>query len=153
MLSRTLLAMSSLAVAALAEPNFSGTWTLNHAESVLGRMPAPESLTRVIHHTDPTLAISTTQSGPRGELTTHLLYTTDGKESTNSTAAGPIRGIALWEGDELVIRYAMPSETAGDIQAEDRWRLSQDGTKTTVATRLRGSFGSLEQTLVFDRQQ
>ena len=40
-------------------PNLSGEWKMNPAKSDFGAMPAPEVLTRVIKHSDPSLQITT----------------------------------------------------------------------------------------------
>ena len=81
--SAILLAVFSLA--AFAKPNLSGTWKLDPSKSEFGAMPGPSSMTRVITHNDPSMAVKTTQAGQRGEFTTELKYTTDGKESVNAT--------------------------------------------------------------------
>ena len=86
-----------------ASQNLSGDWKLNFAKSNYGKFPAPSSMTRKIAHNDPKLTLTTTQKGPQGEVTSKLVYTTDGKESVNQVAGGEAKGIAQWIGDKLMI--------------------------------------------------
>src|ERR1700675_5011296 len=95
MKSWVVLAAGALLVGVVTQAtsqNLSGEWKLNFAKSDYGKFPAPSSMTRKIAHNDPKLILTTTQKGPQGEVTSKLVYTTDGKESVNQAAGGEARG-------------------------------------------------------------
>lgn len=144
--------VSALSAAAYAKPNFAGTWKLDSANSDFGPMPGPSSMTRVIQHEEPSIQIKTTQVGQRGELTTELKYTTDGKDSINKTQMGEVKSNAVWEGDILVVKYKINSPQAGEIDIEDRWALTNEGKGSTVTSKIKGSFGEVERKLVFTKE-
>jgi hypothetical protein len=48
----TLAVLALAALPALAKPNFSGDWKLNASKSTFGQMPAPDSMTYKITHTE-----------------------------------------------------------------------------------------------------
>ena len=73
------------AVVAQAVPSLSGEWKMVPAKSDFGQMPAPTSMVQKITHNDPELKVVSTQVSERGEFTTELTYTTDGKECANKT--------------------------------------------------------------------
>ena len=100
------IALLSFASVALAKPNFTGSWKINASKSKsAGDFPLPQKFERKITHDDPSLQISTTQSGFQGgaDRTTELKYTTDGKEVVNTVTGGEAKGVAKWEGDILVV--------------------------------------------------
>lgn len=142
----------ALSAAAYAKPNFAGTWKLDTAKSDFGPMPGPTSMTRVIQHEEPNLHVKTTQVGQRGEFTTELKYTTDGKDSINKTQMGDVKGNANWDGDTLVVKYKMSSPQAGEIDIEDRWQLTDGGKGSTVTSKIKGGFGEVERKLVFMKE-
>src|SRR5216683_3286060 len=93
-----------------AAPNLSGDWKLNLSKSNYGSFPAPLGVTRKIVHNEPKLSMTTAQRGPKGEVTSQLTYTTDGKESVNQLQSGESKGSAQWIGDKLMI------ESSRDVQ-------------------------------------
>ena len=105
--SVALLAAAFGLLAAQAKPNFSGTWKLNAGKSNFGPMPAPEARTDKITHQDPDLKDSFTQSGPMGDVTAEMKYSTDGKETTSTVRGNQIKSTAKWEGDELAFRVGV----------------------------------------------
>jgi len=145
----TLLTMTA---APPSKPNFSGTWKLDVEKSEFGPMPPPTSMTREIKHAEPNLQIKTTTVSQQGELTLELKYTTDGKETTNATRLGDIKGTAQWEADAIVVRYTVVNPQAGEMKFEDRWTLSPSGKVTTVVSKISGAFGETERKLYFDKQ-
>jgi len=151
-LALRLALICALSAAAYAKPNFAGTWKLDSAASDFGPMPGPSSMTRVIQHEEPNIQIKTTQVGQRGELTTDLKYTTDGKESVNKTQMGDVKSTAAWDGDILVVKYKVDSPQAGEIDIEDRWALTNGGKGSTVTSKIKGSFGEVERKLVFTKE-
>jgi hypothetical protein len=115
-----------------ASQNLSGEWKLNFAKSNYGKFPAPSSMTRKIAHNDPKLLLSTTQKGAQGEVTSKLVYTTDGKESINQVAGGEAKGIAQWIGDKLMIESSREFQGA-TLKQKDIWTLSDDGIRKAIA--------------------
>jgi hypothetical protein len=105
-----------------AAPNLSGEWKLNFTKSNYGKFPAPLSLTRKVAHNDPKLMMSTTQKGPQGDVTSNLVYTTDGKEVVN----GQSKGAAQWIGDKLMIESSREVQGA-TLKQKEIWTLSADG--------------------------
>ena len=71
-----------------AAPNLAGEWKLNLSKSNYGSFPAPLGATRKIMQSGSKLSMTTAQKGPKGEVTSQLSYTTDGKESVNQSQTG-----------------------------------------------------------------
>jgi len=114
-------------------PDFSGEWKMNSAKSDFGGsgMPMPDLLTRSIKHEDPLLEYTTHQKGARGEVTSQLKYTTDGKPASNKLQGREAKGTARWEGDTLVIESWL--EVQGmEIKGREVWALSTDGKTLTI---------------------
>jgi len=149
--SVALLAAAFGLLQAQAKPNFSGTWKLNASKSNFGPMPAPEARTDKITHQDPDLKDSFTQSGPMGEVTAELKYSTDGKETTSSVRGNQIKSTAKWEGDELVIAGKTSFE-GGDVTLADRWSLSADGKTLTILRHVNSPMGETDQKIVLEKQ-
>src|SRR5713226_6378521 len=101
----TVLTVSALAASLVAQskPNFSGTWKLNVAKSDFGPLPAPESRTDVIEHSDPNLKDVVSAQGAQGKQDFTANYTTDGKEVTNKMGPREVKSTASWEGNNLVV--------------------------------------------------
>ena len=132
-------------------PNFSGDWKLNAAKSDFGPMPGPDKMNRTIKHEDPSLKMTTTQTGPQGETTTELAYTTDGKPSTNKIRGQDVTGTAKWDGDALSI--GSKREFQGmEITMNERWTLSEDGKTLTVNNKVNTPQGDFEIKVVMDKQ-
>ncbi len=147
------LAAMTLAAAlpAFAKPNYTGEWKMNASKSDYGPAPMPSSLVRKIKHEDPNLQMNTTQSGPQGEITTELKYTTDGKESANTIREQPVKGTAKWDGDTVVIDSKRQIQGA-DATFQEKWLLSEDGKTLTITTHISASFGELDIKLVLEKQ-
>ncbi len=136
---------------AFAKPNFSGSWKLNAGKSDFGQMTGPEKMERKVAHEDPAFKYSNVQSGPNGDVTTDMAYTTDGKPSTNQTPMGEITGNATWEGDVLNIVNKRSFQGLEITQAE-RWSLSDDGKTLTIDSRVSMPRGHVEMKIVMDKQ-
>ena len=149
---RILACLVAFAGLAAAAPDFSGTWKMNAAKSDFGPAPGPSSMVRVVRHEEPKIHIKTTQTTPRGEMVTNLTYTTDGKESINSTRAGDIKATAKWKGDALIVEYTVNSPQAGELKVQDRWSLADGGKTTVVESTIAGGLGSFERRVVFEKQ-
>ncbi len=143
----------SLAVpsGAIAKPNFSGDWKINIEKSDFGAIPAPEKMERTITHEDPRLKFKTVQSGPQGEVTTEMAYTTDGKPSTNKTPRGEVTGTARWDGETLAIDTKR--EVQGmEITLVERWTLSEDGKILTINNKVTTPQGEFDIKVVLEKQ-
>jgi len=134
-----------------AGPNFSGDWKMDFAKSNYGKFPAPLSLTRKIAHNDPKLALSTTQKGPQGEVTSHLAYTTDGREAVNKDSGGESKGAAQWIGDKLMIESSREVQGA-TLKQKEIWTLSADGKTLTIDSHVSIPNGEFDVKQVFDKQ-
>jgi hypothetical protein len=146
----TIFAVASLVLGVQAEAagrNLSGVWKLNAAKSDYGKFPGPLSMTRKITYNDPKLTLSTTQTGPQGDVTSSLSYTTDGKESVN----GDSKGSALWIGDNLMIESSREFQGA-TLKQKEIWMLSADGKTLTVDSHVSIPNGEFDVKQVFDRQ-
>jgi hypothetical protein len=127
--------------------NLSGVWKLNAAKSDYGKFPAPLSVTRKITHNDPKLVFSTTQTGPQGDVTSSLTYTTDGKEVVN----GDSKGAAQWIGDKLMIESSREFQGA-TLKQKEIWTLSGDGKTLTVDSHVSIPNGEFDVKQVFEKQ-
>jgi hypothetical protein len=151
--SLSIFAALILSLSALARdvPNFSGEWKMNVAKSDFGTTPAPELLTRVIKHSDPSLEITTHQKGARGEATTELKYTTDGKPAVNKVQGRDAKGTARWEGGTLVIESWLEVQPGMEIKGREVWTLA--GRTLTIRNHFSvPQQGEFETTLVFEKQ-
>ena len=145
-------ALALPAAHAAAPPNFSGEWKMNVAKSDFGPMPAPEVLTRSIKHDDPALQITTYQKGSRGEVTTELKYTTDGKPAVNKLQGSDAKGTARWDGDKLVIE-SWRDIPGVEIHGKAIWSLSDGGKVLTIHNHVSiPQQGEYDTTLVLDKQ-
>lgn len=151
---RILLVLCAAALflpAAWAKPNFSGSWSLNKDKSDFGPMPGPDKMVRTIKHDDPNLKMTTTQSGPQGEATTEMTYTTDGKPSTNKTPRGEVTGTAAWDGDVLTINSKRQFNEM-EITQSERWTLAEDGKSLVIVNKIGTPQGEFEVKIVLDKQ-
>ena len=136
---------------AQAKPDFSGEWKLNVSKSEYAPLPAPNSRTDKITHADPSLKITTTQSGQNGEYTTDLKYSTDGGETTNEVRGNPMKSTAKWDGDTLVIT-TKTSFGGNEVTLGDKWSLSQDGKVLTINRHITSPQGEVDLKMVLEKQ-
>ena len=134
-----------------AAPNLAGEWKLNLAKSDYGKFPAPSSMTRKIAHNGAKLVFSTTQKGAQGEVTSNLVYTTDGKEVINQVSGGESKGTAQWIGDKLMIDSSRELQGA-TLKQKDIWTLSPDGKMLTVDSHVSIPNGEFDVKQIFDKQ-
>jgi hypothetical protein len=139
------------AQAATAAPNLSGEWKLNLSKSNYGSFPAPLGATRKIVHSDPKLSMTTMQRGTKGEVTSQLNYTTDGKESVNPSPNGESKGAAQWIGDKLMIESSR--EVQGTVlKQKEIWTMSGDGKTLTIDAHVSLPNGEFDVKQVFEKQ-
>jgi len=144
----TVIAALTIATAASAKPNFSGTWRLNKAKSNYGPVSAPNRMERKIVHADPTLKMIIVQGNDEGERTVEQEYRTDGSEVVNKIGSREVASTAKWEGQVLVI-----SSEHGDLAQSERWTLSEDGKVLTLVNRVKSPKRNFEVTVVMDKQE
>src|SRR5437764_3999701 len=150
---------TALSVAALfntaafaQKPNFSGTWKLNVAKSDFGPLPAPESRTDVIEHSDPNLKDSVSAQSPQGKQDFTANYSTDGKEVTNKIGPREVKSTAAWEGNNLIVN-AKTSFNDNDITVKSSWSLSDDRKTLTQNIHFTSPMGEADQKMIFEKQE
>ncbi len=135
--------------AAQPRPNLSGTWKANIAKSNFGALPAPQSATVKVEHSEPNLKLIWTTVGDSGERTFELSFTTDGKECTNFVGNTEIKSVVKWEDGTLLMEH---KAGYGEVVVRDKWTLSEDQKTLTVTRQWSGSQGETTQTLVHEKQ-
>lgn len=145
------LALACLAGAADEKPNFSGEWEINAAKSDFGPFPAPSKFIRKIDHQEPNLHSVTNQASERGEFTTELKYTTDGKECTNTIRGQEVKGTAKWDGKALVIE-SQREMGGGVLKFTEKWNLSEDAKTLTIDSHIAGTQGEVDLKVVLDKK-
>jgi hypothetical protein len=128
---------------------FSGTWRMDAAKSDFGSGPVSESRLDVISYTEPVLKDHVTQKLRGPEATYDLMYSTDGKESTNKVRGNTVKSIARWDGYELVVDSQVFALRKAAMN--DRWSISADGKTLTLVRHLTGAVEG-DQKIVFERQ-
>lgn len=159
-----MLALSALAVVATvavahAQPNFSGTWTLDQAQSTFrpalgadesgrpghgdrakgaqGERPRPQVMLQV-EQSGNSLKATRTFDHHGKQRTMSESYTTDGKESTKTGRRGTVMTRAAWDGDKLVVSSKHQAKDKQgqpvELNRESVWSLSPDGKTLTVET-------------------
>jgi hypothetical protein len=132
------------------KPNLNGVWKMDPARSDFSTGPVSESRLDKITLDGVNFKDTITQKLRRGEENTYdMIYTIDGKESTNRVRGNLVKSTARWEGDELVIDSTVFALRRANIQ--DRWALSADGKTITLRRHMTGG-ATAEQTVIFDRQ-
>ena len=140
-------------VAAFAQkPNFSGTWKLNVGKSDFGPLPAPESRTDIIEHSDPNLKDVVSAQGAQGKQDFTANYTTDGKEVTNKMGPREVKSTANWEGNNLVVN-SKTSFNDNDITIKSSWSISDDGKTLTQNVHFTSPMGEADQKMVYEKQE
>lgn len=156
------VAAAGLGGAAPAPPvDFSGTWVLDPARSVLPRAngsPAVEPevagqpLTLVLVQNAEALTI--TREGRRGTSTVVLAF--DGREmDTTGPRGGTLKVRSRWQGSVLVSEGRQEMETPRGpltVTLREERSLSADGQTLTVKTVTRGPRGETSRTMVFRKQ-
>jgi hypothetical protein len=132
------------------KPNLNGVWKMDPARSEFTGGPTPETRLDKIALDGVNLKDTITQKLRRGDEATYdMIYTIDGKESTNHVRGNLVKSTARWEGDELVIDSKVYALREAGIQ--DRWALSADGKTITLRRHMTGAV-TADQTILFDRQ-
>ncbi len=125
----------ALLALAVAAPDFSGTWVRDKAKSdpMMGRPgggePPDMEVTMNIKQDANSLEIET----QRGERSSKVKYTLDGKENTNPMGRGEVVSKSKWNGDTLVLEGV---RKFGDREMpfKESYTLSADGKVLTVTS-------------------
>ncbi len=135
-----------------AQPNFTGTWKLDPAQSSFGPVPGPESRVDTIEHSNPAIKIRSVQKGTmQGDLDYSFSLTTDGKPSTMNFQGTDATNTAYWAQDILTIDTDTTFQGT-ELTIKSLWSLSEDGKTLTVNSHFASSLGELDQKLVFAKQ-
>lgn len=147
------LAVTAFATTMFAQskPNFSGTWKLNVAKSSFDPMPAPESRTDVIEHTDATLKDSVTSVGGMGDIKGAMNFNTDGSETSNKLGPQEVKSTLAWEGSNLVINSKLMYNES-EVTIKNVWSLSDDGKTLTESAHIASAMGEFDQKLIYEKQ-
>jgi hypothetical protein len=148
------IGLSVLLACALAlgqtKSNLAGVWKMDPSRSEFGPGPVSESRLDKISLDGTTLKDTITQALRGGKETTYdMIYSLDGKESTNHVRGNMVKSTARWEGDELVVDSKVFALREADMN--DRWTVSPDGKTLTLVRHITGARHA-DQKVVFDRQ-
>lgn len=134
------------------QPNLSGTWKLDPAQSKFGQMPPPASQVDTISDDGSTIKIAIDQKGGMmGDTAYTESLTTDGKTATWPGMGGSqVTGTAAWSGAALVID-AKTSFQGSDVKIKDTYTLSADGGTLTDVTHVESGMGNFDMTAVFTK--
>jgi hypothetical protein len=146
-----LFLLAAGAATAQSAPDFSGTWTMNAAQSNFGGMPAPSSLTQTVTQEPSAVKVAVKQSGDFGDMAMDFTFTTDGKENANQVADMQVKSTARWDGPALVIDSTMDIQGSA-LTMSDRWSLSADGKQMIIDRHVTSAMGSGDGKIVFDKQ-
>ena len=136
-----------------SQPNLSGTWKLDPAQSKFGQMPPPASQVDTIQQSGPSIKIAIDQKGGvMGDNAYAESLTTDGSSATWPGMGGTqVNGTAQWSGNALVID-AKTSFQGSDVKIKDTYTLSADGSTLTDVTHIESGMGNFDTTSVFTKQ-
>jgi hypothetical protein len=145
------LALLGFSAIALAQqhPNFSGTWTLNLAESDFSDKHAspPDGLVLTVHHNGDDFRYDTARRKDGKKSQGHLDLTIGLSLDQNSGATAA----AEWKAEKLEFKLL---QNAGQSDSVDTWSLSADGNKLTsdLVVHLPKNSGEARVRRVFDRK-
>jgi hypothetical protein len=142
----------ALVAFAQSHPNFSGTWTLNLAESDFTdkHASAPDSLTFTVHHKGDNFEYDSVREkgGKKAKGHVDLVISLPNQPGGDGSAA------ADWKGDKLEFKLIYNAGQDAQYDAVDTWSLSPDGKKLTsdLVTHLPKNGGDAHVRRVFDKK-
>ncbi len=144
-----LVASCSLAQPA-PKPDFSGTWVLDKERSRL-QIPAPDSTTFVVEHSEPSFKLTRTHVVDGKPDTFSIALTTDGKEVVTRQPDEVVTSTCRWEGEKLRFDSTI---VRGDRRGTNlvTYSLSPDGKTFTALERFAGPKVKYENVWVFARK-
>jgi hypothetical protein len=135
-----------------AQPNLSGTWKLDPAQSKFGQMPPPASQVDTIQQDGSSIKIAIDQKGGMmGDTAYTESLTTDGASATWGGLGGTqVTGTAQWTGGSLVVD-SKTSFQGSDVKIKDTFTLTDPNTLSEV-THIESGMGNFDTTSVFTKQ-
>jgi len=135
-----------------AQPNLSGTWKLDPAQSKFGQMQPPASQVDTITQDGPSIKIAVDQKGGMmGDTAYTESLTTDGQPATWPGMGGSqVTGTAQWDGGALVVD-SKTSFQGSDVKIKDTYTLSADGNTLTDVTHVESGMGNFDMTSVYTK--
>ena len=138
--------------------DFKGEWTYNEKNSKVpeGRF-RPASKIKVTQDAD-AINIERTNSGPNGDFTSAEKITFDGKTAESTGFGGSKRkSAAAWAtgGNEMTINSTIVFERDGntfEVKITEVWKLINDGKSLSIESTSVSQRGTVNQSLVYDKQ-
>lgn len=143
--------LNILGLAAVAAPDFSGTWVLNASKSQNLGMMSTMQITLKIEQSQNSLKVLETSKFNGQEQTRELHYDLSGKPTANNGPMGdPNETITRWAGSTMETTWTQDGAVAGTkvVRTETRWL--SDGGKTMSDQYMRAT--NAPMILVFDKQ-
>lgn len=142
-----------------AQPDFSGSWTLNESKSTLGDGPRMSVTSMTVTQQESLISIDLVQPSWEGEeMKRSEKYTLDGKESVNQGMMNSsVKTITTWSEDKKELRFgkAIVFDMNGDtmeLKITDVWTISDDGKTLTVKSSMKSEMGDMNLVLVYDKK-
>jgi hypothetical protein len=134
------------------QPNLSGTWKLDPAQSKFGQIPPPASQVDTIQQDGSAIKIAIDQKGGMmGDTAYTESLTSDGASATWPGLGGAqVTGTAQWTGGSLVVD-SKTSFQGSDVKIKDTFTLTDPSTLTEV-THIESGMGNFDTTSVFTKQ-
>ena len=134
-------------------PDFSGSWTLNKANSKLNDQfsMAPKDI--IVAHAGNDFDIEKHSSFQGNDFTIKDKFTLDGKECINpGWQDSQKKSTAVWSDDKLSLKITtkFPMGDNGEMTINELYKMN--GSNLVVETTASSSFGDVAETLVFDKQ-
>jgi hypothetical protein len=126
--------------------NLSGAWKMNPDKSKFNGDKGPKAITIIFDQQGQYLRESMAV-GYQGERKLELKYALDGKEAVNQVGGEQVKGIARWEGDELVIELK-----GGRNPFRRRFTFSEGGKVMTMVINHSETDGEKTDTIVLEKQ-
>lgn len=133
-----LLALASPLAAQASHPDFSGTWVLDPARTVVdGQMEAPSAVTFTVVQVGDSLSVDEKIIGSFGDQALKKIWKVDGKPWANNFSYGGVPMVLSttlrWNGAVLALHTT--SDYQGNaVDQSETWSLSADGKTLTDAT-------------------
>jgi hypothetical protein len=149
--------------AAQAQPQLTGTWVLDRAQSQLpthrghagpDAQAQPSDVKLLVQQQGNTMKATRMVARGNVERSVAVTYLTDGSEQSHAGRRGTVVTRAAYEGDRLVVNKTYTKKTEqGDksMSRESIWTLSPDGKVLTIDTTMRSSRGERTMKAVFLR--
>jgi len=140
----------------LAQPNFSGTWSLNESKSNFGNSEFRfAAVTMVISQAGNTLSVESTQPGfDGGEMKQSAKYDLNGQPTDNPGFMDMVRkSVVTWSADKssMIVTTSMNFD-GNEFKTTETWKLSDAGKVITINQVMPGPDGDMNISLVYDKK-